>query len=692
MNRLLLLVCGLALGIAACGDDSPETVRGDGAAGSGSGAAGGTGGIGGDECDAPDHDGDGDGFDAIACGGHDCDDRWAAVHPGAEEICDGVDQNCDGTIDEGCPADGDERACYGGPDDTAGVGICTAGVQRAQNGVWGPCEGAVLPAEEICGDGVDSDCNGRGASRENEDGGCCVPVEEICNGVDDDCDGAIDEGLVDVWNTCGHARHVFTATTPADCAAAGRTCEGIAPVPGAADAMSIELRPHEVPSSVFFFINPGGGTVTFGRIDTRTLTVAWSQPAPLGFNPGVIEPDGGVWAQTWLGATRGLVHLGPAGERLCELPLPAEMLFTPPRTSGDGDVWFVGSVLDGNRQNLFRFWKVDTAHVGDVTEPGATPPCVLEDLSPGDPEGTHFPPGPGLAVGGARGWQLQPQAVMDWLGNIWFLSANTLQSAITDRLATPTMTLHSTGGLYPIAHALPSPLGGVIAAANPGDTVWLPGDAPLGTVTRLDVPMSTANAPMYLSPDAAALWFSGLTNDTYSIAYRYDIATGTLTEHPGHDTIELVDAQGRLWERRRGPGVATEYLVTDMVTGATQIVPLAPAGSNSGLVGATNQPWFRKASWNERFDAGPGGGRWEVLRWQETLWDGASAEAWVGFVDRNGRLEAPRCGPFRGGTAALHECPGADGPRYTEVEFRLRGSAIGAQPVVSNIELEWSEP
>src|SRR5262249_9780379 len=47
-------------------------------------------------------DADHDGYDAPA----DCDDHNAAVHPGAAEICDGVDNDCDGTIDGG-DEDGD---------------------------------------------------------------------------------------------------------------------------------------------------------------------------------------------------------------------------------------------------------------------------------------------------------------------------------------------------------------------------------------------------------------------------------------------------------------------------------------------------------------------------------------------------------------------------------------------------------
>ena len=48
---------------------------------------------------AKDHDGDG--FVNVDYDGDDCDDDRADVNPGAEEVCDGVDNDCDGETDEG---------------------------------------------------------------------------------------------------------------------------------------------------------------------------------------------------------------------------------------------------------------------------------------------------------------------------------------------------------------------------------------------------------------------------------------------------------------------------------------------------------------------------------------------------------------------------------------------------------------
>lgn len=121
-------------------------------------------------------DEDGDGF-SVEDG--DCDDTDSAIYPGAEELCNGLDDDCDGVVDEE-PTDpllSLSQSCYSGPAGTEGVGSCQAGVQSCSGGTFGNCEGEVIPTAEVC-DGIDNNCDG-----EVDDGGVC----------DADGDGVLDD-------------------------------------------------------------------------------------------------------------------------------------------------------------------------------------------------------------------------------------------------------------------------------------------------------------------------------------------------------------------------------------------------------------------------------------------------------------------------------------------------------------------
>ena len=77
----------------------------------------------------------------------------------SDEICDGLDNNCNGSIDEGI-ANSTAIVCYEGPDGTMAVGECRAGVRYCTDGGFdGPCDGQILPAQERC-DNLDNDCDG----------------------------------------------------------------------------------------------------------------------------------------------------------------------------------------------------------------------------------------------------------------------------------------------------------------------------------------------------------------------------------------------------------------------------------------------------------------------------------------------------------------------------------------------------
>ena len=149
-----------------------------------------------------------------------------SIAPASQEICNGLDDDCDGETDE---VDGGEpisETCYPAAPETTGVGPCTTGVRTCSGGVFSQCEGLVLPSIERC-NGIDDDCDGEidegdpgGGFDCNSglDGACaqgvtrCVDAEvacseiltpdevaESCNGLDDDCDGAIDED--EIWST-----------------------------------------------------------------------------------------------------------------------------------------------------------------------------------------------------------------------------------------------------------------------------------------------------------------------------------------------------------------------------------------------------------------------------------------------------------------------------------------------------------
>ncbi len=209
------------------------------------------------KCNFVAKDKDGDGHAAAQCTaagsgaidtGDDCDDDDKTSYPGAwdgppdpgagkPDTCDTKDNDCDGSADNQkvggqsctcnpsqppkCNQDEIGVAIPGLDASKDGVGICKLGQSECVNGVVGKCIGAVGPAGAETCNGADDDCDGQmdegnpgsgtacasaqqgecGPGKTNCQGGklVCVPnlkpAAEICDGKDNNCDGAVDEGM-----------------------------------------------------------------------------------------------------------------------------------------------------------------------------------------------------------------------------------------------------------------------------------------------------------------------------------------------------------------------------------------------------------------------------------------------------------------------------------------------------------------
>jgi hypothetical protein len=187
----------------------------------------------------------------------DCDDNDANVYPGRGEDCDGVDNNCNGQIDEGFPsADGDD-----------GVADCVD--------------------VEDC-DGVDNNGDGQideGFADDDGDGVADCVGTERCDGVDNDGDGDIDEGYDvdgDGYTQCG------SATEDADC-----------------DDSDAD-------------INPGASETDGDRVDNNCDGVVddshWSEGdlaiSEIMNNPGAVADPDGEWFEVYNTTDRQLILNG----------------------------------------------------------------------------------------------------------------------------------------------------------------------------------------------------------------------------------------------------------------------------------------------------------------------------------------------------------------------------------------------
>jgi hypothetical protein len=225
------------------------------------------------DCDSvvPANEADADGDGVMICAG-DCNDTDGTVYPGAPELCDGKDNDCDSVIPVNeADADGDGvMVCSGDCNDTDGT--VYPGAPELCDGKDNDCD-SVIPANEADadGDGVmicQGDCN-------DTDGTVYPGAPELCDGKDNDCDSVVPANEVDAdgdgvmicQGDCNDSDATVYPGAPELCDGKDNDCNSVIPANEAdADGDGYKVCDGDC-NDAAAGINPGASEICSGGVD-----------------------------------------------------------------------------------------------------------------------------------------------------------------------------------------------------------------------------------------------------------------------------------------------------------------------------------------------------------------------------------------------------------------------------------------
>ncbi|MGC8928732.1 MAG: hypothetical protein ACP5QK_12535, partial [Myxococcota bacterium] len=547
---------------------------------------------------------------------------------------------CNGKVDDGCGCEeGEQKSCYTGDPLTRHKGECRDGVSTCHNGVWSECEGEVLPQKEMCGDGLDNDCNGLTDENVNACGKC-----------DDSC-------------------YIKDYDKPGDCSYPDRTCDSVEPDPNNPNA--ITLSEKSLPKTPFIYISVTGKNQV-AKLDTSNGQKLWQKPS-FGTWPSrtAVAFDYSVWV-----GNRGFSNpSSPDASNLVHLDLDGNLICRVDAV-GTGSAGVRGVAIDAEGYVWAGVWdtgKLYKVHPTKVDNSQNPPRCEVVGVYD---SGVNIY---GLAIDGS--------------GYLW--TASPTKKAKVDTKTGQVVQYYNDGVWYGVAVDKNDNVWfGGLGGGGPIHMI----DTKTGQIKNSQ--SGTGYTGVTVHPDDNSVWGSGYGNGTI---IKIDNATGNVlcrqnipNGYGSNPHGIAVAADGRVWMPLRYGGYALVYDKNCNFITAYEVDRNQELYTYSDMTGMQLGSITAKGGhWIQNFDTGYSNPIYYSVTWKSVEPQGTGVEVQVRAAKTAGELQTNPtqwCGPFTKSPADLRTCPFLNGNRWLQVDFRLWTTQNGVKPSVSDVVVNWSRP